>query len=541
MSETFPRELNLDTASLDLDASGLANFYWPLARAEQQAQRDVTLGHFATIIREGFEGGSQDSWLLGMFIHWLLAESSAMFRMTAVVRRTTKTGRLLRFPAQSRLYSAVGGSHCVDFSRGHFFQILCNGPMRHGVLLGSAVKARRSLVWNGKRIRSLLPARHGDVVACHRTLLLDLHATLESRQVKQTLFEEWFEPIPTNSSSKPLGRITVEQCIDAIRVGYMAGGEDLPDSQVQYFRNFLEGISHHVRYHFSRLSRLKTRLPRELWTGSGGSIYSRMLRNAVRGEGGKVIGHEHGAGEAHLAYFSAKTFIEYESADEFYTYSWEGADALAQTFNPEWHVRRERPEIRALGERGNTSCAGPHFPSKDPGSVRKIMYPSTALLGERVTLDHFIGDYVYVDWSARLIASLRRFGYQVLHKPHPGGDNRYPNGFASRFGAEEMFQPFEQAQWSADALVLDFSRSSTFPVALATNKPVIYIDFGLERWHPAARHLLECRAKVVRGWIDDDNRFQVDWEEVQAAIPQACCLTDSTIVDRYYSHLKHRP
>lgn len=532
-------ELVLDTNRLDVGDAGVKEFFWPLGRKEQQAQRDTTLEQLAALIRSGLRSEDEDCRILGMCFHWLLAESIAMYRATALARRANEAGVPIKPQEGGRLQASVMAGLVPDVTRSRFAQMLRSGPQGHRKFLRPLVKLRRSLDWNGPSVRSFLPVNtYREIVACHRTPLLDRHARLESRYVKQTLFDEWFDPVLEEPQAPAINSALIDACVASIERGYMAGGEQLPVSQAEYFRSFLKFVTRYVRHHYLPLMSHRRALPKTLWTGTGGYIYARMLRNAVQAGGGYVVGHEHGAGEAHIAYFSAKTLIEYESADEFVTYCWEGADALANTFNPSWHVHDRRPRIVSIGERDNTKA--PSCPARwiQPNKIKRVMYPTTALLGERVTLDHFVGDYVYVDWAARLVSRLGQHRYRVIHKPHPGGDNRFPSGFARRLGAVQSNKPFEQALGEADAFVLDFARSTTFPVALATNKPIVYIDFGLERWHPQARALLERRVRVVKGWIDDHNRFQVDWDDLANAMSDACELTDRSIVHHYYRDIR---
>ena len=532
--------LNLDARDIPLTQSGVEGFYWPLARKEQQLQRDTTLAHLTEIVRNGIVASDEDKTLLRLFYHWILAESISLYRAAAIVRRAARDSVSVQYPRESMMYAYTQSINQQSLDSSRLVKILAQGPVTHGALLSPIVKSRRYLLWNGVSKTSLLGYFQKEILACHRTPLLDLHAKMEHRLIKQTLFEDWFQPIGHFPKNQPIRSSVIDECIEAVRVGFLAGNEVMPTSQVRYLRGLIQEMSRYVRAHYFPLMRAPSRLPKELWTGSGGNIFSRMLRNAVRSFGGRVIGHEHGAGESHIQYFNAKPVIEYESCDTFFTYSRKGANALNSNFDSSLHLGREAPRIESLRQLENDAFYYSSFPKTDPHQVKNIMYPTTALLGERVTLDHFLGDYVYLDWSARLIGKISEFGYTVIHKPHPGGDIQYPTQSTASSGTTVLHEPFERVINKADAFVLDFSRSSTFPAALASTKPIVYIDFGLESWHEDARALLESRVKIVCGYIDARNRLQVDWDDVRQAVVDACELTNRTIVNEYYSHLCRR-
>lgn len=533
------RELILDVARMEFDGNGLRNFFWPLGRAEQQAQRDTTLRELVRTIRPGLERGDEDSRLLGLCIHWLTNEAQMFYRATALIRRCEEAEVSLVWPEEARLYPAVKAKQLPSVEGGRYYLYLRQGPAAHHWLFTGFIKLRRSLHWNGLGVRGLRPARFDkDIIACYRSPLLDLHARRENRTVKQTHLQEWFPPHAGKQLAPGVEGSLADLVITAIQIGYTAGGEQFPDYQAEYFKDFLCIIPGVLRSYYKNAQQASRQLPRILWTGSGGYMFTRMLRNAVREKGGYVVGHEHASGDAHLAYFSAKPFIEYESADDFMTYSCDGAEALRATFDPDLHLRTTPPRILSFevcrSERNGTSTPRAR---RSRNSVKTLMYPTTMLLGERMSLDHIVGDCVMVDWSARLIARLCGLGYTLIHKPHPEEAHRSSRRFAEQFGIRQAWERFESVMDQADVFVLDFSRTTIFSIALASSKPLVYIDFGFERWHPAAYELLQRRASVVRGWIDKSNRLQIDWEKLPPAIDEARELTDRQIIDCYYPHM----
>lgn len=530
------RGLELDVGRMDFDENGLRDFYWPLARSEQQAQRDATLANLVAMLRGKLAAEDEDARLLSMCLHWYVNEAQLYFRATALQRRCQDAGVSLRWQPGARLLPAVANRTLAPVEDGRYVAMLKAGPASHPGLAAGLVKLRRSLDWNGIAWKAWRPMDMGrDIIAAYRCPLLDERARQSARAVKQTNLQDWF--------SRPNGRAILpgvagdlaDRAIQAVAEGYRVGGEALPDYQADYFRRFLDVVPGLIRTHYAPMAK-RPRLPATLWTGSGGYIYNRMLRNAVRARGGHVTGHEHGSGDAHLAYFSAKPFIEYESADAFVTYSTPGAEALRSNFDASMHLRGEPPEILAHAE------APPPGDSRTPrlsgaGPIRSLMYPTTKLMGERVALDHIFGDNVMVDWSIRLMARMRGMGYRIIHKPHPEEEGRVSRRLAECLRIEQSWEPFERVYQQTDALLLDYSRTSIFSRALASDLPLVYIDFGFERWHPAAYELLQRRVGLVRGWIDADNRLNVDWDALPAAIAAAPDRMDKEIVRRYYPHL----
>ena len=144
-----------------------------------------------------------------------------------------------------------------------------------------------------------------------------------------------------------------------------------------------------------------------------------------------------------------------------------------------------------------------------------------------------LADVVALDWQVRLFSHLQSWNIQVVHKPHPGGQNFSPAQFAEGFGHRTLLEPFEQVKDQADAYIFDLPQSTTFSIALATDKPVILIDLGFFDWVADARELMEKRCRVVRGWFDAKNRVQVDWDQLHTALTDQRTEQDTSFVDKY--------
>ena len=86
----------------------------------------------------------------------------------------------------------------------------------------------------------------------------------------------------------------------------------------------------------------------------------------------------------------------------------------------------------------------------------------------------------------------------------------------------------------ADAFLFVSPQSTTFVAMLASGKPMVFVDPGLFEWVPEAYEMLRRRCRIVRGWFDDANRLQVDWDELRGAIQESGDLMDTTFFDSYY-------
>ena len=66
-----------------------------------------------------------------MCFHWLLAESIAMYRATALARRANEAGVPIKPQEGGRLQASVMAGLVPDVTRSRFAQMLRSGPQGH--------------------------------------------------------------------------------------------------------------------------------------------------------------------------------------------------------------------------------------------------------------------------------------------------------------------------------------------------------------------------------------------------------------------------
>ncbi len=161
------------------------------------------------------------------------------------------------------------------------------------------------------------------------------------------------------------------------------------------------------------------------------------------------------------------------------------------------------------------------------------MYVSSYYRGEKMVVHVYMPDLVAVDWEARLFSKLSGWGYETLHKPHPSSVALPYPGFTSEFGVKVLAEPFERVLDNADAFIFTSSHTTTLKSAIASDKPLIYVDFGTDTWVPEVYAMFARRCRIVKGWFDEANRAQVDWDDLRAAIEESRYQMDSSFYDNY--------
>ena len=537
-------DLILDVSRMTVDEHGVRGFVWPLGRHEVVAVRDA----IPPLIVEAARGegtSDEEAELLSIVFGGFVNEALGLYQAHALNRRFRALGCRAMAPPGTRHLAAVASDTPPWPSP--FLDSLERGlPSDSRGVRAILSRMRTELRWNGPS--PAIARIHDwkrDIGAIQRLPLIHRHARAVPEVVRFLDRGQWFGPLdglPAQSSWQATrDSVVVEKALEAARVGFAAGDEELPGYLDGYLRDWLVQAMELSRVRLTAILNQPGDLPRHLWTGNGGSVWNRILRHATRRLGGTVTGHDHGNGAGHLV-STLSTLLEFESCDTFVTFTPTQAQALQSGLFPALLIPANAPEIIAAPSPRDGSSPAKRVRSQRPRlegndaapAIRTVMYPSSFYNGDKPNYNVLIPDIVALDWEARLFSHLNRWGYRVLHKPHPASVALPPAGFAQAFGGRTLLDPFESVMHLADAFVFVSAQSTTFLAMLESGKPMVFVDPGLFEWVPAAYDMLRRRCRIVRGWFDDANRLQVDWDELLGAFQESGDLMDTTFFDSYY-------
>jgi len=324
----------------------------------------------------------------------------------------------------------------------------------------------------------------------------------------------------------------VRRILEVAADAFHLGGIALPSRLRDYLERWVKESTAALRYRLELLREQNKRLPKQLWTGSGGNIWRRIIRYAVYQNGGTVTGHDHANGVGHLKYYYL-LLTDFESCDRFVTFTKKQCENLKKNIRKDWLIPDRPPEMSFI----NTMKQENSLPQTNSFSkiqtIKTVMYISSNYTGERFQFGIQIPDYIQVDWEARLFAHLHKWGYRVLHKPHPESVEMPPENLYHPFNVVRLHKPFEQVMNQADAVLFVNPQSTALVHAFKSNIPLVFLDLGMFEWMPDAYELLEKRCQIVKGKFDEQYRAQIDWDELQKKIPDSLHKIDTSFVEQF--------
>ncbi|MDO8435679.1 MAG: hypothetical protein Q7S89_03315 [bacterium] len=259
----------------------------------------------------------------------------------------------------------------------------------------------------------------------------------------------------------------------------------------------------------------------------------RVIAIGVREAGGAVTSFAHG-GVVGLFNSPTSALNEFALADEFVTYT-KGSVSLFEK------ILASRPALR-----GNTvqilSANSDQYlrlhtmfaATPPPPKVRRVMVVAFPHAPWRKPQGSGVFSPMHLDLELRLVRQLCVAGFEVVYKAHPDRLREIEGIFDD--GVTVLTEDFQHVQDHADAYVFGSIRTTAFPIALCTNKPIVGIIMNPE--HPVpfseALVLLEKRCAMVRSTFDERNRINVDVERIAEILKQTPEKPNTEFLEQYY-------
>ncbi|MBU1249299.1 MAG: hypothetical protein KKB70_11410, partial [Proteobacteria bacterium] len=311
----------LNVGDMDLSSEGVRDFYWPVSFQEVNEVRDETVYPLVRLLREGLRREVRGSIELSIVAPWLVTEIMSVFQAEAF-RARTGDHKVVNLPPNMPIWEAslAGRQPAPPL----FFESLQNSfpPRRLSEVLQKPFRLMSSFAWKMKPLvlpegprpphvtafsydpylgvemkrictrrltRSTLQKK---IVCTRRGGIFSAHAASVDSEVVLGRHKFWFHPISSQMVKRKmkegLDASLRHNLLQIVLDVFHAHGEVLPPWHVDYFDMvFCRGAAT-IGVHLERLMRRPEKLPAVLWTGTGGNIWDRMLRYAVRSNGGSV-------------------------------------------------------------------------------------------------------------------------------------------------------------------------------------------------------------------------------------------------------------
>ncbi|WP_341894446.1 hypothetical protein [Ferrovibrio terrae] len=516
---------SLDVTSLDITDEGVKGFAWPVSWREHGIFRDQFMTAYAAEVRTLIANGNEDGELLAILAMEFVQEALRGWFAAVLLGRFARRGeqitaRWLRSNHTDDAQFWQPQRDRIGFLRGRFPASHWRALLRpvYGLLQDDG------LSWRWPETVDF----RNRIIATNPCPLTREHARQIGEKPVLVSLRYWFgeasDTLPADLRPYQLQPTTIDAILNGFVNAARSAGDALPESLLVHMRAWLNEAAPVCRWYLQSLAKHPNRLPAQLWTGSGGYIFRRILHTAVRRVGGKCLSHDHGSG---IGLFDAPdaNLTEFVTPDAFITFSAVQAEGYRTQRRESFRMQDHWPQIDFIQANKRPGSLPP--PAHD-GPMRNILFVANQYRGEKMTITPIEFDTVAVDWQARLFSQLKRLGYNVLFRAHPDSPSAAPTAFTQELGVSAATGSFAEALASADMVIMDYLHTTVLRDILFSGKPVITFEFGHCPPNAVAADLLSQRIRFVPGWYDDDNRAHTDWDRLPAMLVDAQAISRNT-------------
>ncbi len=496
------------------------HFVWPLDQQETQELCGPVLKWLAQAIRDVPDSETAR-----------IAEASAT-RVMNVAQPAIHAGYLLAAATRKGLTLVaelpqmryLQGEMCLEeisteILEGQFIV----GPAPKLPLLRDLVRPRYWTPW--QRIPATLVAPQATAIN-HNDMLED-RARFTGTRVNYLDARHLYREVRPRLDPKTVDYARADDAADAL-VAAVPIPVGLDSGHEKRLRQYLSKIIHAIcRFMAEALAAMRAvrRLPMTVWNGSGGNLPGAIIASEVLRRGGRVTAFDHVTGRGLERVGELTVLHALTLASCFVVATPATAERLRRQNVHELQHPRRRTEI--IGNHGYPRVRDLDLTARTPraaGQKRRVTYVSPMFRGWRQATPPTTADPVQLDWELRLVEALNAMPIELTCRPHPEGVlNGLPHPLARLADVSE--HPFERLIEGSDLFLFDWYRSSTFWIALCTDRPIVMIELGYSYrdvfFSEEIGGAIERRCRFVRAHTDDRNRLIVDKDELADAILSA--------------------
>ena len=264
-----------------------------------------------------------------------------------------------------------------------------------------------------------------------------------------------------------------------------------------------------------------SKLPKNIWIGTGTAYSFRLLALAVLRNGGSVTSFTHATGSVLAPSCHRMYYGEFAVTNNFVDITPKAKEFFYKNYLKQFPVSINQPfNISSIIQNNKFEKYQNYAINKNKRPV--VIYMSTAIrefsLGAAIS-----NDMVYLKWQLNLTDILDKMNIDLICQPHPEGvfkDKTLIHPLLRKYNLPNC--SFETIMQKADVFLIDYIHSTTVGEMLVTEKPIVRIGWGdnsvsygvSERLKP----LLNNRCRNIQAKFDESGLPVIDEKKLENAL-----------------------
>lgn len=366
-----------------------------------------------------------------------------------------------------------------------------------------------------------------DIVCIHTGGLIKTNYESRKKNIFYVPLTEWFQPIKENYFFISLKKLIIlGQNVENIIIQILNKHKLINNHVNKYFRKLINELLFNTNKYIGDILEKKI-FAKELWTGSGGAITTRILRLTCMLNKGYVVGHDHSHGQGSFINL-INTLLELPFLNEFVTRTNRQKMSIKKEMLNSF-LKFKNLKIKVLYENKIINLKN----VRKNYSNKKILFVSSLYNIDFSSLDPLPFIPLMLDFELRLFKLLKKKGFHPIYKPHPENKVDVKEIFEQN-GYKVSTSRFEEIFEDMGSIIFGVSNQTSFFNAMKTDIPIIIIDLGFKKWDDYALRMLKKRVGYVPTFFDNNNRILFKEYQLLKQIEASLILNDNTYVKNYF-------
>lgn len=333
------RKCQLHPQCMNVSEKGVDDYFWPVTFEELELVRDHLLECVMTWVRNEDIDKSRDAELTWLILPLLVREFMRIFNATSFVERARLNNIEPVFFDDSKLFVPIYEGRWPE--KGSDWQRIYSGlintrGLKQWLRFAKYLVNDSSFTYKPKWALN----RNSDVLTLSINPLIEAHAKKKNIKLVFSKFDDWFSSGSLHGKKLPAGisKVNVDKLLEFMSESYMKCNMKMPGFIAEYMQDYIASISSATEFYLREAELLSNKLPLELWTGTMGIIWYRILGRVVQKNGGVVTTHDHGTGTGWYDSY-IQTIVEFNYSDRFIVASSLMADGLCNSRRADLMIR----------------------------------------------------------------------------------------------------------------------------------------------------------------------------------------------------------
>ena len=381
------------------------------------------------------------------------------------------------------------------------------------------------------------PNLEKDIISISIDPFLEEHAKYMDKKVYYVRINQWFKNLSIpNGKESDLNFIT--NSLSEIIIDQFKKNEiDLSDNLKLYFSEFISLLLRKLSIYKYSIINTEIGLPKTLWTPSGGGIFANIFRQVCMSSGSKVVGHAHGSGTGFFSdYGRTLSILEYQSCTDFYVYTKKSVNEYKKYVRKDLIINENLPEIKYI--KGKTYWPYDRLRKIDTllkfkNRENYILYIPSIFIYDNYYDGNLIDAHTTYDWLLKISNFLKENKFNFIIKLHPKkkAPLLFQNYYKNKISKKNLANSIKDAK----LIITDQPSSTSFSASIVSNKPIIFIDFSVQKFTDNSWQLINKRCNVLKGF-KTKNGLEVDWKILKKFILKPKTIFDQEFKNTYFEN-----